>query len=143
MTSLLTPQEVARLLKLSVRTIYANRQRLGGFYPAGIRALRFRREDIYAFMEGPQRKLEVPIPTFGPALQQDRVQNQGRGSHQHGVATGHLDGEPGTPATDTIDSITRDAMRYGLRAMLTPGGAHGKVPPGGRKKPGRGQFKKT
>ena len=66
MNSLLTPNEVARLLHLSVRTVYAQSHRLGGFYPAGIRVLRFRREDIYAIMEGPQdRQLEIPVPHLG------------------------------------------------------------------------------
>ena len=60
MTSLLTPPEVAQLLQISIRTVYAQARRLGGFYPAGIRALRFRREAIYAFMEGPQNR-QVPV----------------------------------------------------------------------------------
>ena len=77
MNSLLTPNEVAQLLQLSMRTVYAQSHRLGGFYPAGIRALRFRREDIYAIMEGPQeRTLEVPVSTPGPASRQIRVQDK-------------------------------------------------------------------
>ena len=74
MTPLLTTPEVARLLHLSVRTVYASSHRLGGFYPAGIRALRFQREIIYAIMAGPQdRKIPLPVPgpgasaTAGPA----------------------------------------------------------------------------
>ena len=33
---LLTPEEVAQLLQISIRTVYAQARRLGGFYPAGI-----------------------------------------------------------------------------------------------------------
>jgi integrase len=34
---LLTPNEVASLLKVSAKTVYEHQHRLGGFYPAGIR----------------------------------------------------------------------------------------------------------
>jgi len=122
MNSLLTPNEVARLLHLSVRTVYAQRHRLGGFYPAGIRALRFRREDIYAVMEGPQRKLEIPISTPGTAPQQDRVQTQGRGSERPGRSLK----EPRRPADP---SIIADSVRFGLREP------DGGISSGGRKKP--------
>jgi hypothetical protein len=144
MTPLLTTSEVARLLYLSEKTVYAQRQRLDGFYPAGIRALRFRKEDIYAIMEGPQeRQLAASISTSGPAPQQDRIQNEGRGPHQHGVETSHPNGEPATQAPDAIDSIIRDAVRFGLRDVLKPGGPDGKVSPAGGKKPGRGKLKKA
>lgn len=49
---LLTPQEVALLLKISVKTVYAHATGLGGFYPGGIRVLRFRREAINELVEG-------------------------------------------------------------------------------------------
>jgi len=52
MEPLLTPKQVAELLSLSVRTVYDHSIRLGGFYPAGIKALRFRRDVIEAIMEG-------------------------------------------------------------------------------------------
>ncbi|MCP4624842.1 MAG: helix-turn-helix domain-containing protein [bacterium] len=48
MELLLTPKQVAELLSLSVRTVYDHSIRLGGFYPAGIKALRFRRDVIEA-----------------------------------------------------------------------------------------------
>jgi hypothetical protein len=109
MTPLLTTPEVARLLHLSERTVYAQRQRLGGFYPAGIRALRFRKEDIYAIMEGPQdRQLEVPVPISGPAPQQNWIQNQGPGSKRTGSPPKGAD-QPADP------SIIADSVRFGLR----------------------------
>jgi hypothetical protein len=49
---LLTPQEVADLLQISVRTVYGRALSLGGFYPAGIGVLRFNQEVIYGIMEG-------------------------------------------------------------------------------------------
>ncbi len=52
MEPLLTPKQVAELLSISVRTVYDHSIRLGGFYPAGIKALRFRRDVIEAIMEG-------------------------------------------------------------------------------------------
>ena len=89
MQALLTPEEVASLLQLSLRTIYANVRRLGGFYPAGIRALRFRREDSSAIMEGPQElTLEVPVSIPELALRQLRVPGQENGSSGNGNAPG-------------------------------------------------------
>jgi hypothetical protein len=52
--ALLKPKEVASLWQESLSTIYAEAGRLGGFFPAGIKALRFRRETIYAIMEDPR-----------------------------------------------------------------------------------------
>ena len=52
MEPLLTSKKVAELLNLSVRTIYGHRNRLDGFYPAGINDLRFRRDMIEAIVEG-------------------------------------------------------------------------------------------
>ena len=134
MHPLLTPEEVAGLLHLSLRTIYVNAPRLGGFYPAGIRALRFRRERIYAIMEGPQdRKVPVSVPVPGPAVQQNRVRHQKSSSQSHGRAPGG----PGDGA-ERDSTIAADAMRFGLRDVLKPGSADGTVPSGGRKKSGAG-----
>jgi hypothetical protein len=62
---LLTPQDVADQLQLSVRTIMRHAKELGGFYPCGIRALRFRAEDI-------ERACRVAV---GPGVDQ-RVVNR-------------------------------------------------------------------
>lgn len=48
MDPLLWPKEVASLLNISVRTVYKNFRKLGGFYPAGMRVLRFRPDVIMA-----------------------------------------------------------------------------------------------
>ncbi|MBM4275215.1 MAG: helix-turn-helix domain-containing protein [Deltaproteobacteria bacterium] len=124
MTSLLTPPEVAHLLQISLRTVYAQSRRLGGFYPAGIRALRFRREDIYAIMERPNRTLEVSISTSRQAIQPDRLQDQGRSPGRPGRASQrNQDGGRGT----ADPSIVADAIRFGLR---DPDGG---IPASGRK----------
>gem|GEM_PF-3343057 len=60
---LLSVKEVAEILNLSPRTIYDNARRLGGFYPAGIRVLRFNPEVIRGIMEGKGRmEVQVSIP---------------------------------------------------------------------------------
>lgn len=48
---LMTPQEVADLLKISVRSVYRIRADLGGFYLPHLRVLRFRPEVVNACME--------------------------------------------------------------------------------------------
>jgi len=53
---LLTPKQVAELLKVSLKTVYDNIKLLGGFWPAGIRVLRFRHEDIERILEGPRNQ---------------------------------------------------------------------------------------
>jgi hypothetical protein len=76
---LLTPQEVADRLKLSISAVYQNKDKLGGFYPAGIRVLRFDPEVIDGIMEGsPLRLLAVRIPISGQPVHRPRVQDQGR-----------------------------------------------------------------
>jgi hypothetical protein len=37
----MTPEDVANVLKISVKTVYAQSKKLGGFFPAGIKVLRF------------------------------------------------------------------------------------------------------
>lgn len=46
MTPFLTPEDVSSLLQISISTVYKNAVRLGGFYPFGLKVLRFRREVI-------------------------------------------------------------------------------------------------
>lgn len=52
---LLTPQEVAKLLRISVKTVYENKERFGPVYPGGLRCLRFKREAVDAAMGVSQR----------------------------------------------------------------------------------------
>lgn len=134
MLPLLTPPQVAELLQLSVATIYAKANRLGGFYPAGIKALRFRRETIYALMEGPQDgKVPHSIPASGQEVQQDRLFNsKGRRDLASGKAE---DVGPESP-DPTIDA---DAIRFGLCSSISKD-SDGQVLALGRKKFSRSQF---
>jgi predicted transcriptional regulator len=98
-SSLLTVEEVADLLKISPRAVYKYRQRLGGFYPFGIRVLRFRREEIYAHLER-GRKLEIPVPVAGEKIFPARIQNQGIGQGGNGEAKGATHGCRGANDSD-------------------------------------------
>jgi predicted DNA-binding transcriptional regulator AlpA len=126
MQPLLKPEQVAELLQLSLATIYAKANSLGGFYPAGIKALRFRRETIYAIMEGPQnRKVPHSIPASGEEVQQDRVSDtKGRRALASGAADG-LGSESPDP------SIDADAIRFGI-CPPGPKDPDGQVPSPGR-----------
>ena len=77
MEQLLTPKQVANLLQISSRTVYDNKHRLGGFYPAGIKCLRFRKEIIDGILEGSGSKgLGVSVSIPGEKLRGPRIQNQ-------------------------------------------------------------------
>jgi len=78
---LLTASQVAKLLQISARTVYDNKNRLGGFYPAGIRALRFRKEVIDGILERSEAQgLDLPISVRGEKLRRPRVQDEGLGA---------------------------------------------------------------
>ena len=109
MHPLLKPEQVAKLLQLSLATIYAKATNLGGFYPAGIKALRFRRETIYAIMEN-QKRVSMPISAREEEVQQDRVPHP-KGRRK--VGSREADG---TGAESSDPTITADAIRFGLRA---------------------------
>jgi hypothetical protein len=86
---LLTPKEVADLLKISLQTVYDNRKLLRGFCPAGIRVLRFRKDDIERIMEGPRNqivKAEIRDDRWAE-LRGRRIQNQKRRPGQKGRKT--------------------------------------------------------
>src|SRR5665811_1453426 len=102
---------MAGLLQLSLSTVYPKADRLKGFYPAGIKALRFREETIYAIMAGPtKRQVPLPVPTPGEKIQQARLRHPKGSQDRHGTAP---DGT-GDPSQDP--AITADAIRFGLRA---------------------------
>jgi hypothetical protein len=78
---LLSVKEVADLLNVSPRTVYDYSKVLGGFYPAGIKVLRFNQEVICGYMEGQIPKgLVLQIPTLGEGIWKSGVQiSEGRG----------------------------------------------------------------
>ena len=83
--NLLTPEQVAKFLQISIRTVYENKDRLGGFYPAGIKVLRFRKEVIYGIMEGQKAEgLGIRLSVQGQKVRRQGIQNQGRGKGVQG-----------------------------------------------------------
>jgi hypothetical protein len=85
--NLLTPNQVAEILQISTRTVYENKHRLGGFYPAGIRVLRFRKEVIYGLMEKQETEgLGIRFPVQGKTLRRQGIQNEGGGQSRQGEA---------------------------------------------------------
>ena len=134
MRPLLKPEQVAELLQVSLATIYANADSLGGFYPAGIKALRFRRDTIYAIMEGPKDgKVPHPVSTSGEEVQQNRLRHpKGRRKVEEGQADRTGAGSP-DPAIDA------DAIRFGL-CSPGPEDTNGQVHAPGRKRFSRSHF---
>jgi hypothetical protein len=85
---LLTPEEVADRLQISIRTVYDNKGRLGGFYPAGIRCLRFRKDVIDGILEGSSAEgLDVQVPVQGEWLRRPRIQDTQRGGNRQSGAS--------------------------------------------------------
>ena len=79
--ALLNPTDVAKLLRISEKTVYKHREKLCGFKPAGLGVLRFRKEIIYGIMEGQDPKtLVLQFPVSKRDLCIERVQNQTRSS---------------------------------------------------------------
>ncbi len=102
---LLTPEEVAERLQISVKSVYRNSRNLGGFYPAGIKVLRFREETIRGLMaRQAQKGLAVQLPASGQDVRGRGFQNQSGGQGRTGGASeGHF-----KPATNA------DPNRHGL-----------------------------
>jgi len=95
-------QEVAFLLKISPRSVYRRRWRLGGFYPLGLRCLRFPAGVVYACLEGAGERLAVSIPGRGQEVQQGMVSHQGGSQGSRGGAQGG------------IEEADKDPNRWGL-----------------------------
>ena len=82
---LLTPNDVAELLQVSVKTVYKHKHQLGGFYPAGLNVLRFPRSIIYGILQGPKTEgLDISFPVSGQELRGPRIQNQERSNGSQG-----------------------------------------------------------
>ncbi len=74
---LLKPKQVAEKLGLSVATVYEKSHVLGGFYPFGIKSLRFDEDFIDGVLERQKAQaLVLPIPSQQKELQRQRVSNQ-------------------------------------------------------------------
>jgi hypothetical protein len=76
---LLTVRDVAKLLKMSARTVYKRQRELGGFKPAGIGCVRFDPEVINGILLGPRAEtLAIPIQTRRDQIYRKRIQDQER-----------------------------------------------------------------
>lgn len=85
--NLLTVAQVAEFLQIAISTVYDNAARLGGFYPGGIRVLRFKPEVIYGSLEGQgQEGLALRLLVHGEEVRRRRSRKQ----------TGSVGGEGGT-----------------------------------------------
>ena len=83
----LSVKQVAEIFQISTRTVYENKHQLGGFYPADIRVLRFRKEVIYGLMERQETGgLGVRFPAQGETIRRQGIQNEGRSEVGQGEA---------------------------------------------------------
>jgi hypothetical protein len=106
MSALLTPEEVAEYLKKSLRTVYANREKLGGFYPLGLKVLRVDPEVIYGSVLRPGEGIvAVRVPVLGRKVHGKR-QDQGGSPNRKRGAPKKGQGEGQDPGAD--------ANRHGL-----------------------------
>ena len=85
MTKLLTPQEVAEILNISVEAVYKHKRALCGLYPAGIKVLRFREDIIYGIIQNTPG-VEVRISKEREEVQWQRLPDQNRGTGSQGSA---------------------------------------------------------
>src|SRR3989339_1903341 len=74
---LMTPQEVASLLKVSIKTVYRFKETWGGIYLSP-RLLRFRGDVINGMLSGGEG-LAIRVPATGPEIYPERIQNEGGG----------------------------------------------------------------
>lgn len=104
MNSLMTPEDVEEVLQISISTVYRNAGRLGGFYPFGLKVLRFNREIIERGHLEEQRPggLVVQFPTPGEAIRGKGLSEKiGSSIRQRGKAK-------------AVDGRGKDPNRHGL-----------------------------
>jgi hypothetical protein len=89
---LMTAEDVARCLKISLRTVYENKNRLGGFYPAGLKVLRFRKDIIDGFMAGQETQglaVRLPVPREDLCRRWTSYQSGGQKGQRDPKSGGH------------------------------------------------------
>ena len=110
---LLTVKDVAKLLKMSARTVYKRQRELGGFKPAGIGCVRFDPEVINGILLGPRAEaLAIPIQTRRDQIYKKRIQDQER-FRRGGSGT-----SKGTKGRSTSDSDPYGLLR--LCSSISP-----------------------
>jgi len=82
---LLTPNDVAELLQVSAKTVYKHKNSFGGFYPAGLKRLRFKEDIIYGILQGPKTEgLDIQVSVSGQELRGPGFYNQKRSNVSQG-----------------------------------------------------------
>ena len=96
---LLTVSDVANLLQISERTVYDNAQKLGGFYPANIRVLRFpSMEDFLGDLERQKNQgMDLQVQISGQVLRRSGIANTPRSCNRKRKTP---QGSPGIIKTD-------------------------------------------
>ena len=85
---LLTPKDVSKLLKIGMSTVYDHANKLGGFYPAGIRVLRFKKDYVYGLLERSQdQKMEISVSIPGADVLQAWLRDEKRRHDGQGIAS--------------------------------------------------------
>ena len=98
---LLTVSQVAKLLKWSVKSVYNHADVLGGFYPFGVKTLRFDKETLIdSLQRQAQRKVSLRLSAAGQTVHQRAVQAapQGRAGRAGKKGANQKTGQ--TPAED-------------------------------------------
>lgn len=78
---LLTAEDVAGILRIDVRTVYKHADKLGGFYPFGVKVLRFDREVFLECLEGQasgggvEVRIRIPKKTDNGIWIQDKARS--------------------------------------------------------------------
>ena len=87
--ALLTPQEVADHYKCSIKSVYERKKDLKGFYPPGIKLLRFLPEVIYGYLQGQNyQDMAVQIRARKKELCREGVHYPARSRSRKGEASG-------------------------------------------------------
>jgi hypothetical protein len=114
---LYTPDQVAALLQISVRTVYAEKHRFGGFYPAGLKVLRFPPEVINGIISGQGQGVALRFYGGREEIHQSMVPDKSRGNERKR-----------NPQKRSAEEIREASIRFGLRD------SDGRIPEFGRKK---------
>jgi hypothetical protein len=108
--SLLSVNDVAIILNISARTVYEHADELGGFYPAGIKVLRFNPEVIYGYLEGQNTEgLAIRFPIQRKEIRQRRTSKQAGGN----IGKGRQ--KKGSPANTETTEDRHGLFRYSKR----------------------------
>jgi len=76
-TTLLTAEDVAEILRVGIRTVYKHSKKMGGFYPFGMKCLRFNKVVFYECLERQSKELlSVWVPLQQTKDNRVRIQDK-------------------------------------------------------------------